>query len=169
MSGNVKNIIAILVFFLLQVIWFNQVQIMHRYIPIIYIYPLLRFPVTKEHNISYMIWAFLLGIAIDLTSNTGGVFAATAVFVVYMRKMFFLFSKSSIDNYEDIKIEKLSFSYRIVYYFIFIFLAQILIYFLESFNMSFLWNNISFIFINTLISLLFFIFIDLLFYHNRIG
>ncbi len=163
MSQNIKEILLIFLFFILQVIWFNHVQILHRYSPIIFIYPLLHLPIKQNENMHLML-AFLLGIAIDIVSNTGGVFAATAVLVTYTRKLYFMFSKNRAYNMEDIQIDKITGIQRYLYYFTFIFFSQLLIYFFESWNMSLLIQKITLILVNSLISLLFFILIDIIFY-----
>ncbi len=166
MSKNLKYIILIIVFFALQTIWFNHVLFLNKYIPIIFIYPLLIMPVFKNET-QQLLSAFFYGLALDIISNTGGVFAATAVFVTYTRKLFFLIGKSPAQDFDQIQIGKFSFPQKIIYYYTFILLSQILIYLLESFNLELLISKSGYIFINSLISLLFIIIIDYLFFNTE--
>jgi len=162
MNLNIKHSILIFIFFVLQVIWFNHILLFGKYAPVIYIYPILLLPLDKNDSVNLLL-AFIFGISLDLVNNTGGVFAATAVWVVYFRKIYFLMIKNPSQDLEKIQVEKLSIAEKLIYYFIFIFMAQIIIYFLDAFNLKLVGQKISLIAINSLISLFFFILIDSLF------
>ncbi len=165
MRLNLKDIFLLFIFFLLQVIWFNHVQILHVFTPIVFIYPLLRLPLQKNEIFNLM-WAFVYGVTLDIVNNTGGVFAATAVMVTYLRKMYFLFLKNRSFDLENFKIERFTGLQRYVYYFSFIFFSQILIYLLDSWHFSLLWHKIGLILVNTILSLVFFILFDIIFYRT---
>ena len=166
MHLTIKNILLLVLFFILQVVWFNHIQILHRYIPIIFIYPLLRLPLFKD-EIYFLILAFFMGISLDIISNTGGIFAATAVLITYSRKVFFYLSKNQAQDIEKIEINKLDFTNRVTYYLIFILLSQIIIYLLDAFNFGLLFSKLGHIIINSLLSLIFYIFFDLLFFNHQ--
>jgi len=166
MNLSLRNILLLLLFFILQIIWFNHIQLFGKYTPVIYIFPLLLMPIQKDETF-YLLLAFVLGLSIDLLTNTGGVFAATAVLVVYLRKIFFIISKNQSQDLNNIKVANLSLGQKIIYYFFFIFISQIFMYFLESFNLQLVLSKFSYILINSLITLLFFLFIDLLFFNPQ--
>jgi len=166
MKIKFKSILLLVLFFILQVVWFNHVQIWHTYTPIIFIYPLLRFSLQKDENYS-LILAFLLGISLDIVSNTGGVFAATAVMVTYLRKIYFYIIKSQARDFDKIQIEQLAFSQRILFYGVFILISQFFIYLLEAFNFNLTFHKLGVILINSLLSLVFFIFFDLFFFNHQ--
>lgn len=162
MALNYRYIILIFIFFILQAVWFNQILLFGKYTPILFIYPLLILPLQKNETTSLFL-AFFLGLSLDVISNTGGIFAATAVFITYSRKLYFLLQKNASQDFDQIQILNLNITSRIVYYFIFILIAQILIYFLESFNLNLLISKLDIILVNSIISLIFYIFIDILF------
>ncbi len=166
MSLNIKNSILILIFFILQIIWFNHIMLFGKYIPIIYIYPILLLPIEKNDTINLLL-AFIYGISIDLASYTGGVFAATAVLVVYLRKIYFLIIKNPSQDLEKIQVSKLSSGQKLIYYLIFILISQFFIYFIEAFGIELVWQKTSVILINSLITLIFFILIDVLFVNRH--
>ena len=166
MNINLKNILLLVLFFVLQIIWFNHMQLFGKYTPVIYIFPLLMMPIQKDETF-YLMLAFVLGISIDLLTNTGGVFAATAVLVTYLRKIFFIIFKNQSQDLDNIKVTNLSLGQKIIYYFFFIFISQIFMYFLESFNLQLVLSKFSYILVNSLITLLFFLFIDLLFFNTQ--
>lgn len=164
MINTSKYIIILLLFLILQVIWFNHMQLFGTYTPMVFVYPILILPIQKNESL-YLVLAFLFGISIDLISNTGGLFAATALFVVYTRKIYFLISKNKSQDFENISIQNLNLLQKSIYYFTFILISQILLYLLESFNISLVLSKTGFILVNSFISLFFFIFIDLLFFN----
>ncbi len=166
MSNNIKYIILVIIFFILQAVWFNQVLLFGTYAPIIFLYPLLILPVYKN-EIQSLFMAFLLGLGLDITNHTGGVFAATAVFVVYIRKFYFLIGKGPTQDLDQIRVSNLGIAQKVAYYFTFIFLSQLLIYGLESFNLKLLISKLGYIFINSVLSLFFFILIDYLFFNTQ--
>ena len=166
MQINLKNIIIIIFFLLLQVIWFNHILVFGNYSPIIFIFPILLFPIHKQESLSIII-SFLMGLSIDIFVNTGGVFAATALIVVFFRKLFFLFTKSQSQDIKNLSPELLNLPIKTVYYFSFILMSQFLIFSLESFNLSFVLRKIPIILGNTALRLVFFLFIDLIFLRNN--
>jgi len=161
MKFNLKNIIIFIVFMLLQILWFNHINLFGRFTPVIYLYPFLILPVSKDESFNLII-GFFFGLIIDIFTQTGGVFAATTVLLIYLKKFYFLINKSPSQDVEEMKISKLSFVQKIVYFGIFIFLGLFFIYLLEAFNFKLVISKLGYIFISTLISLFFYIFIDTL-------
>ncbi len=166
MKLSIKNIIFVLLFLLLQIIWFNHILLFGKFSPTIFILPLLLLPIQKSETTSMLI-AFFTGLFIDISLNTGGVFAASSVIVVYFRKIYFLFIKNQSQDIENIEVSKLSFSIKFFYYLVFIFISQILIYAFESFSILLIITKLSIILGNSLITLFFFIFIDIIFINSK--
>ncbi|MCD8081310.1 MAG: rod shape-determining protein MreD [Bacteroides sp.] len=71
---------------LLQVLILNNVHIAGYATPFLYIYLLLKFESTVSRN-ELMLWAFSLGLIIDIFSNTPGMNAAAAVFLAFIRPL----------------------------------------------------------------------------------
>jgi rod shape-determining protein MreD len=100
MKSSGKYIILLILFILLQVIWFSHILLFGLYSPLIFIYPLLILPLEKNETFS-LLTAFITGLIIDLINNTGGVFAATAVSIVYFRKIYFYLIKNPAHTIES--------------------------------------------------------------------
>jgi len=166
MNFSLKHIIYILIFLLLQIVWFNQILLFGKYAPVIFIFPLLLLPIQKNESTSIFL-AFLMGLFIDISLNTGGVFAATALFVVYFRKIYFIFVKNQSQDIENINPSQLSFTIKFFYYATFILLSQFSIYFLESFNLTLVFYKLPVLLINSLITLFIFFFIDIIFINSK--
>lgn len=72
---------------LLQALILNNVHIMGYATPFLYIYFILRLESDVSRN-QAMIWGFVLGLSIDVFSNTPGMNAAAAVFLAFIRPVF---------------------------------------------------------------------------------
>ncbi|MDR0972637.1 MAG: rod shape-determining protein MreD, partial [Prevotellaceae bacterium] len=71
---------------LLQAIVLNRIYLFGYATPFLYIYFLIRFDVHVSRN-RLMLWAFFLGLAVDVFSNTPGVNAAASVLFAFARPM----------------------------------------------------------------------------------
>ncbi len=161
MNFNFKYILLLLLFLLLQIIWFNHIKLLGYITPIIFLYPLLILPPDKKENLQLWL-AFFTGFFLDIIIHTGGVFTAVSVFIVYTKKIFFWYldkpGKKPVNN-----LFELAFFKKIIYYTIYIFVGIFLIAFLQSFQINYVISRLPYIFINTFFSLFFIIFIEYLF------
>lgn len=84
-----KKYVEILMLFVLltlvQVLVLNNVNIFGYGTPFLYIYLLLRMD-TETKSYEIMLWAFFLGLAIDIFSDTPGLNAAASVALAFCRK-----------------------------------------------------------------------------------
>jgi len=164
MRHHIEYILLLSVFLILQIIWFNHIQLFGYYTPIIFIYPLLILPLLKNESLNLLL-AFFTGLFLDTTSNTGGIFAATAVFITYVRKIYFMIFKNPAQKLDYIQITNIAITQKILYFSIFVLMAQIMIYALDAFNIGLLILKWKIILINTLISIFFIVFFDLIFFN----
>ena len=72
---------------LLQVLILNNVHIAGYATPFLYIYLVLKFESDTPRN-ALMLWAFFLGLAVDIFSDTPGMNAAAAVLPAFLRPLF---------------------------------------------------------------------------------
>ena len=72
---------------LLQVLILNNVHIGGYATPFLYVYFILKFPSGTSRN-ELMLWAFFLGLMIDIFSNTPGMNAAATVLLAFVRPTF---------------------------------------------------------------------------------
>lgn len=72
---------------LLQVLILNNVHIAGYATPFLYIYLILKFESDVSRNI-LMLWAFFLGLTIDILSDTPGMNAAATVMLAFLRPVF---------------------------------------------------------------------------------
>ena len=164
MRHHIEYILLLSVFLILQIIWFNHIRLFGYYTPIVFIYPLLILPLLKNESLNLLL-AFFTGLFLDTTSNTGGIFAATAVFITYVRKIYFMIFKNPAQKLDYIQIANIAITQKILYFSIFVLMAQIMIYALDAFNIGLLILKWKIIIINTLISIFFIVFFDLIFFN----
>lgn len=72
---------------LLQVLILNNVHIAGYATPFLYIYLILKFESDVPRNV-LMLWAFALGLTVDVFSDTPGMNASAAVMVAFLRPFF---------------------------------------------------------------------------------
>lgn len=72
---------------LLQVLILNNVHIVGYATPFLYIYLILKFESDTPRN-ALMLWAFFLGLAVDVFSDTPGMNAAATVLLAFLRPTF---------------------------------------------------------------------------------
>jgi hypothetical protein len=93
------------------------------------------FPV-KNNRIIIIFLSFLLGLTIDLFSDTGGIHAAACVFIAYIRPIILKFSFGVIYEHQAIKFNTVEFGEKLTYLTILTLLHHFVFFFLEIFNVS---------------------------------
>ncbi|MBP0903117.1 rod shape-determining protein MreD [Mariniflexile gromovii] len=122
-----------LVFF--QVVLFNNINFLGYINPYIYIMFIALFPV-KNNRFIIIFLSFLLGLSIDLFSDTGGIHAAACVFIAYIRPVILKFSFGMIYEHQTIKFTSVEFGEKLTYLTILTFLHHFMLFFLEMFSVS---------------------------------
>ncbi len=161
MDFKTKNIIILILFVFLQIIWLNHLKIFGLLTPIVFLYPFLIMPPNKHENLQ-LILAFFVGLSLDIISHTGGVFTAVTVFITYTKKIYFWYLSKPGREFSN-GILELGFLNKIIYYSIYIFIGILLIAILQSFHFQFVISRLYLIFFNTLITVFFIIFFEYLF------
>ena len=67
-----------------QVLILNGIDYMHMFTPFLFIKFILSLP-SSMSRIGQMLWAFAIGLVVDIFSNTTGLHAASCVMIAYMR------------------------------------------------------------------------------------
>ncbi len=151
MNSNV--IINILRFFLLlaaQVVIFNNMTFLGYISPFPYILFIILFPVDGNRT-ALLASSFLLGIIIDMFSNSGGVHAASCLVLAWFRPLIFKFSFGLSYEYQTIKINDVLTPERFSFILIAVVIHHFTLFLLEVFRLS----GILDIFLRTLLSTIF--------------
>jgi len=143
-------------FFLLlaaQIIIFNNIDLFGYINPFPYILFIMLFPVNGNKQL-LVITSFLLGITLDLFSNSGGVHAAACLILAYSRPYIFKFSFGVSYEYQTIKINDVLTQERFSFLLISVVIHHFTLFILEVFQLSFLWDILLRTIIGTLFTLL---------------
>lgn len=124
---------------MLQVLLLNNINLFGYGTPFVYIYLLLRMNTeTKPHEM--MLWAFCLGLTIDIFSDTPGMNAATSVLLAFTRNSI-LKLYTTHDRLEDCKpgIRTLGFDTYLKYTFTCVLLHSTVLLTIELFSFVNIW------------------------------
>ena len=143
-------------FFLLlsaQIIIFNNIDLFGYINPFPYILFILLFPVNGNKQL-LIVTSFLLGITMDLFSNSGGVHAAACLILAYARPYIFKFAFGVSYEYQTIKINDVLTPERFSFLLVSVVIHHFTLFILEVFQLSSLWDILLRTIIGTLFTLL---------------
>ncbi|WP_224485267.1 rod shape-determining protein MreD [Robertkochia aurantiaca] len=130
----ISNILLLIVLVLLQVSLFSHIDFLGYLNPYIYIIFLLYFPFEKELRIAFLFLAFLLGLSIDIFSDSGGVHAAASLSVAYLRPLFMRWAFGATIDYNTFKLGKATFGQRFNFLLLMILTHHFILFTLEIFS-----------------------------------
>ena len=143
-------------FFLLltaQIVIFNNIDLFGYINPFPYILFIILFPVNGNKQL-LIVTSFLLGITMDLFSNSGGVHATASLILAYLRPSIFKFSFGLSYEYQTIKINDSLTPERFSFLLLSVVIHQFTLFILEVFQISSLWDILIRTIIGTLFTLL---------------
>lgn len=124
-----------MILILAQVLMFSNINFMGSINPYPYILFILLFPANNNRTL-FIFLSFMLGLFVDLFSNSGGVHAASCVAIAFMRPQVLKFAFGIIYEHQTIKFNNTEFSNRIIYFSILIFIHHFIMFLMEIFNIS---------------------------------
>ena len=149
-SLNINSIVRFVVLILAQALIFNHIDFFGNINPYPYVLFVLLFPVKNDRTL-FIFLSFTLGLFVDLFSDSGGVHAASAVFMAFARPPVLKFSFGTVYEHQNIKFNNTDVSNRMVYFSVLIVMHHFMMFSLEIFNIS----NIILILQKTLLSSIF--------------
>jgi len=165
-SALLYNIARFILLILAQVAIFNKFNFLGYINPYPYILFILLYPVNSNKN-GLLLASFLLGITMDMFSNSGGVHAAACVTLAYLRPSFFKFSFGLSYEYQTIKINDRLTPERFSFLLITVTTHHLILFLLEIFRFSFFWNILLRTILSTIFTLLLCILLIYLFKPNK--
>lgn len=123
----------------MQVLLFNNINLFGYLNPYPYLLFVLLFPINGNRNV-LLISSFFLGLILDMFCNSGGIHAASATVLAFIRPSLLRFSFGLSYEYQTIKIvDKIS-SERISFLITSIFIHHFVMFSLEYFRFSLILN-----------------------------
>lgn len=143
-------------FFLLlaaQIIVFNNIGLLGYINPFPYILFIILYPVNGNKPL-LIISSFLLGITMDLFCNSGGVHATSCLILAYARPYIFKFAFGLSYEYKTVRINDVLTPERFSFLLVAVIIHQLVLFILEVFQLSSLWNILLRTLLGTLFTLL---------------
>ncbi|HLT32718.1 MAG TPA: hypothetical protein VKZ98_02925 [Aquaticitalea sp.] len=149
-NNTLNNVFRFIVLILVQALVLNHINFFGFINPYPYILFIVLFPVNNNRTL-FVFLAFLLGLGVDLFTDSGGIHAAACVTIAYIRPPILKFSFGTIYDYQTIKFNQTEMGSRLGYFAIITAIHHFLLFSLEVFNIS----DVIFILKKTLFSSIF--------------
>lgn len=160
------NIIRFAVLLLIQVIICNHINFLGYINPYIYIIFIFLFPI-RDNRISLLLASFLLGMLIDMFSDSGGVNAAAALCLAYARPVLLKTSFGMLYEHHTIKFNNTELGSLITYITLGTILHHFVLFFLEIFNIASILLIIKKTLFSSIFTIILCVLIIILFSRNR--
>ena len=132
----IKYAIMFIALVLIQVLVLNQVQFSGFANPYINILFIILFPINSP-KYAILIFAFIIGLTIDIFSNSLGIHSASTVFIAYIRpNVIRIISSREEDRNEYPGLKQNKFRWFLTYTSILVFIHHFLLFYLEIFTFS---------------------------------
>lgn len=139
---------------LVQVLIFNQVQFSGFFNPYVYVLFVILFPLSAPRY-AILILAFVLGLVIDIFSNSLGVHSAATVFVAYIRPLVIRLISSREDDKSDYPgLNQNKLSWFISYVVFMVLIHHTLLFYLEVYTFANFFNTLYRVILSSLFSII---------------
>jgi hypothetical protein len=145
--GNIARFILLLA---AQILIFNRIDLFGFINPFPYVLFIILYPVNGNKS-GLLAASFLLGLLMDMFWNSGGVHAAACLVLAYYRPAIFKFSFGLSYEYQTVRLNDALTPERFSFLLIAIVLHHFVLFVLEVFKVSFLWD----ILVRTVLSTIF--------------
>ncbi|MEY2671428.1 MAG: hypothetical protein RLZZ577_1744 [Bacteroidota bacterium] len=141
------NLFRFFILLSLQVIVFNNINLFGFISPFPYILFIILYPVNGNKS-GLLVASFLLGIILDMFSNSGGIHTTASLLLAYFRPSIFKFAFGVSYEYQTIKLNDTLTPERFSFLLVAVVLHHLVLFIFEAFQFSLLWD----ILIRTLLS-----------------
>ena len=133
---------------ILQVLFFDQLQLLGVCHPYIYVLCLLMMPITLSHSADMIIGA-IAGLLMDIFCNSMGVHTAACIFIMFIRPYLIGAIVNDKDRLnEQISLRSLGMEALLRYVVILVVIHHLIVFLLAAWN----WAHIGFVLVETLVS-----------------
>lgn len=134
-SSIFRNALRFIVLILTQIAIFDHIDFLGSINPYPYVLFILLFPIGKNRA-SLLIFSFLLGLSIDMFTNSGGMHAMACTVTAFVRPWVLRSVFGLAYEYNTIYITNVPFTERFLYVSILVFIHHLILFFMETFNVS---------------------------------
>lgn len=152
-SALISNIIRFILLLAAQVLIFNRIDLFGFINPFPYILFIILYPVNGNRS-GLLISSFFLGLLMDMFWNSGGVHAAACVILAYYRPALFKFSFGLSYEYQTVRLNDVLTPERFSFILLAVVLHHFVIFLIEAFKISFLWDVLVRTFFSTIFTII---------------
>lgn len=152
-SAVLVNIVRFILLLAAQILIFNNLDFLGYINPYPYILFIILYPVNGNKT-GLLVASFFLGLILDMFSNSGGVHAAASLLLAYYRPYIFKFSFGLSYEYQTVKLNDVLTTERFSFLAIAVVLHHFVLFILEVFRVSFLFEIILKTFVSTIFTLI---------------
>ncbi|MGJ5641952.1 rod shape-determining protein MreD [Formosa sp. S-31] len=134
-NSTASHILRFIVLVLVQVIILNHINFLGYINPYLYILFILLFPI-KNNRLVFLLLSFLLGLIIDMFSDSGGIHAAACVSIAYLRPLILKWTFGAAYEHNTVKFNSIEFGSRLLYISMLTIIHHFILFLLEVFNFS---------------------------------
>lgn len=149
MNNSVLNSIRFVIFLLLQLLIFNNINLLGYLNPYPYVLFILLYPVNSNKSV-LLLGSFALGILLDMFCNSGGIHTMASVILAYIRPSLFKFAFGLSYEYQTVKIADKITPERITLLLLAIFFHHFILFFFEYFRMDLLFTILTRTFLSSI-------------------
>ena len=134
-----------------QILVMSNIKLFGYSSPFIYIIFILGFPLNTNKNLLIFL-GFLLGLSMDIYSNTGGVHAGACVLIAYLRPTLLKISFGVSFEHNNIKLTQAELKQQIVYLVSMVFIHHLTLFALENFSIKLFLQTLESTFVTSILS-----------------
>jgi rod shape-determining protein MreD len=149
-SALLVNIFRFILLLAMQIIVFNNMNFFGFISPFPYLLFIILYPVNGNKS-GLLAASFLLGLIMDMFSNSGGIHATSCLTLAYFRPYLFKFSFGLSYEYQTVKLNDVLTPERFSFILLSVVIHHLVLFLLEAFQFSFIWD----ILLRTVLSSLF--------------
>lgn len=142
MNNIVSQAAKFILLISIQLLIVNNIELFGYSSPYIYILFIITFPLEANRNLLIFL-GFLLGLCMDIWSNSGGIHAGACVLIAYLRPYLLKFSFGISYEYHNINIAKAEFKKQMLYLLSIIFIHHFTLFALENFSTALLLHTLK--------------------------
>lgn len=165
-STLLVNIFRFVLLLAVQIIIFNNMNFLGYISPFPYILFIILYPVNGNKS-GLLIASFLLGLIMDMFSNSGGIHTTACIVLAYFRPFIFKFSFGLSYEYQTIKLNDVLTPERFSFILLSVVIHHLILFTLEAFQFSFILDVLLRTLLSTVFTLLICIIIIYLIKPNR--
>jgi rod shape-determining protein MreD len=147
------NIFRFLLLLLVQIIIFNNMNLLGYISPFPYILFIILYPVNGN-KYGLLMASFFLGLFLDIFSNSGGIHTTACIVLAYYRPYIFKFSFGVSYEYQTVKLNDVLTPERFSFLLLAVLIHHITLFILETFQISFFFDTLLRILLSSSFTLL---------------